>query len=246
MAYLDATADTDRGAIAPQEELERWLAEQGHHIADLERALPPEPSTLVSGKGALTSAAARDLAMTYLATYRSDAERLPLAAMRSALEETGPDPAAIAQAHNVDLACVFRRLATLPKEILREDVGLAVCDASGTLTFRKPIDGFTLPRFGAACPLLPLYQALGRPMSPVRALVEQAARTPRTFLTYSIAQPAHPAGFEQPTVFEATMLILDAGPGAREPGTTIPIGPTCRICPRLSCSARREPTILSA
>ncbi|MCB1843770.1 MAG: hypothetical protein KDI09_12470, partial [Halioglobus sp.] len=30
-------------------------------------------------------------------------------------------------------------------------------DGSGTLTLRKPVAGFSLPRFGAACPLWPLY-----------------------------------------------------------------------------------------
>ena len=246
VAYLDAGPDTERGAISPQEELERWLDDEGYHIADLERALPSDPAAIATSAQALSSSAARDLAEAYLRRYVDDATRLPLATLRKAIEGGTADPATIAREEGVDLACVFRRLAAIPKDILPDGAGLAICDGSGTLTFRKPVDGFTLPRFGAACPLLPLYQALSRPMSPVRALVEQAGRTPRTFLTYSIAQPAYQAGFGDPTVFEATMLIFDAGPGAREPGAAVPVGPTCRICPREACSARREPTILSS
>ncbi len=45
------------------------------------------------------------------------------------------------------------------------------------------------------------------------------------------------------------MLILpdagpDAGADARPAGAALPIGSTCRICPRADCVARREPTIL--
>lgn len=245
VGYLDAGTDTERGPLAPQEELEAWLAARGHHVAELERALPPDLDAVVNAAAELTSSAARDLARRFLARYRSDAERLPLGALREALAAAGPDPAALAARFGTDLACAFRRLAALPPGTLAEGVGLAICDASGALTFRKPVDGFSLPRFGAACPLLPIYQALGRPMSPVRAVVEHPGHTPRRFLTYSIAQPAHPAGFEQPTVFEATMLVLPEAAGAGRAGAALPIGSTCRICPREGCPARREPSILT-
>lgn len=246
VAYLDQETDTGGGAVAPQEEVEIWLAQRDYHVADLERALPPDIDALVAAADGLASAPARSLARRYLARCRADATRLPLDALRAALGDVGPDPAALAVRFGADLATVFRRLATLPGGDLTGGAGLAICDASGALTFRRPIDGFTLPRFGAACPLLPLYQALGRPMSPVRAVVEQAGRTPRRFVTYSIAQPAHPAGFEEPTVFEATMLILPEGAGGRDRPAAVPIGPSCRICPRERCAARREPSILAA
>ncbi len=245
VTYLDAGTDADRGTLTPQEELEAWLTGRGHHVAELERALPPDPEALTRGIEALGAPAAQDLARRYLSRYRDDARRLPLGPLRAALAGTGTDPASLAARFGADLACVFRRLAALPEGDLPEPAGIAICDASGTLTFRKPIDGFSLPRFGAACPLLPLYQALGRPMSPVRAVVEQPGQGRRRFVTYSVAQPAHPAGFEQPTVFEATMLILPEPAGERRETSAIPIGPTCRICPREACIARREPSILT-
>ncbi|MEM0947317.1 MAG: helix-turn-helix domain-containing protein [Pseudomonadota bacterium] len=245
VSYLDAGADADKGVAAPQEELEAWLEGQGYHISPLERALPPEISSLIESASVLTSPAATALARDYLVRYRKDAEAMPLPAMREALAQYGPDPAALARAFEVDLASVFRRMAALPDTPQLGAVGLAICDASGTLTFRKPVDGFSLPRFGAACPLLPLYQALARPMSPVRTRVEQAGRRPRRFLAYAISQPAHPAGFDGPVVFEASMLVLpDDGPG-RETGPVEPIGTSCRICSRGTCAARREPSILA-
>ncbi len=82
-------------------------------------------------------------------------------------------------------------------------------------------------------------------MIPVRTLDEQTGRTPRRFLTYAISQPAHPAGFDGPAVFEAAMLILpDDGP-ERPAEPMVSIGTSCRICPRRGCAARREPSILS-
>ncbi|MBT8455624.1 MAG: DUF2083 domain-containing protein [Rhodobacteraceae bacterium] len=243
--YLDAGADAERGASAPQEELEGWLEDTGFHMPDLERALPPAIETIVQGADALSSASSRALAALHLARYRQEAERMPLKDMLAAVEEVGLEPALLAQRFTVDLPSVFRRLASLPEVEGKGRIGLVICDASGTLTFQKSTDGFPMPRFGAACPLLPLYQALGRPMSPVRQVVEQPGRTPRRFLTYAISQPAHPQGFDGPTVFEASMLILPddrvAIPGERP----VPVGTSCRICPRRSCAARREPSILA-
>jgi predicted transcriptional regulator len=115
---------------------------------------------------------------------------------------------------------------------------LVICDASGTLTLRKRIAGFSLPRFGAACPLWPLFSALSRPMVPIEQIVE----TPNgdRFLIRAFCQPSYPEGFAGPELRQAVMLIL--------PATTGParlIGATCRICPRKDCAARREPAILS-
>ncbi|MDU8946568.1 helix-turn-helix domain-containing protein [Ovoidimarina sediminis] len=244
--YLDAETAADGARATPQEDLEAWLSAEGWHLADLERALPPSAASLVQRAEALRSDAARRLAADYATRYRKDAEALPLGALRDAIARHGLDPAALSQAFGVDLATVFRRIATLPDEAGAGPVGLAICDASGTLVFRKPIAGFALPQFGAACPLLPLYQALGRPMSPVRAIVEQAGRHSARFLTYAISQPGQPADFDGPVVFEATMLILPEPQPPQRQAQVIPIGPTCRVCPRDHCVARREPSILSA
>ncbi len=87
----------------------------------------------------------------------------------------------------------MRRLAVLPSLGL----GLVICDGSGTLTFRKSAPGFPLPRFGAACPLWPLYAALGRPQQPVEATVEVAGQDRRPFRVQAwcdTCDPLAPAG----------------------------------------------------
>ena len=51
-------------------------------------------------------------------------------------------------------------------------LGLVICDGSGTLTFRKPAEGFAIPRFGAACPLWNAHQAFEMPGRINRQLAE--------------------------------------------------------------------------
>ncbi len=249
--YLDAAAAEDGRLATPQEEFEAWLAAQGHHIAALERSPAPAPEALVAGAAELATAASRAMAVRFLQRYARDARALPLAAFRAAVEELGPDPGRLAQRFGAGLPAVFRRLASLPGsgrpgERRAGPVGLVVCDGAGALTFRKPAEGFALPRFGAGCPLWPLYQALARPMTPIRGMVEMAGRLPLRFLAYAVCEPVQPAGFDMPQVLEASMLILPAGsagaPGAAEAAQ--PAGPTCRICPRAACPARREPSVL--
>ncbi|NDR59446.1 helix-turn-helix transcriptional regulator [Aliiruegeria sabulilitoris] len=244
--YLDDASATDIAGSTPQEELDGWLRGRGFHIAELERSLALEPETLVNRSTELQSAAAREMGQKFLERYRKDAEHMPLKSFAEAATATGFDPAALSVRFGVDLTAVFRRLATLPTELVGAEIGLVTCDGSGTLTFRKPVEGFPLPRYSAACPLWPLYQALSRPMAPVRRRVEIGGRNPRGFVAYAVCQPAQPAGFDGPQVLEAAMLILPleiVGAEILEPPQEV--GTSCRICPRAVCAARREPSIMS-
>ncbi|MBC7158004.1 MAG: DUF2083 domain-containing protein, partial [Rhodobacteraceae bacterium] len=159
------------------------------------------------------------------------------------LAAAGPDPLALAAATGADLALVLRRLAALPGAA---DTGLLICDGAGALLMRKPVEGFRPPRFGAGCPLWPLYAALARPMQPLVVTIETAARLPRRFAAVAIAQPRRPAGPDLPPVWEATMLLRPAPAPAAGIAAPAPlrVGTTCRICPRADCPARREPALV--
>ena len=136
---------------------------------------------------------------------------------------------------------MFRRMATLPGR----PEGLVLCDASGTLTFRKPIPVFTPPRFGAACALWPLYAALARPMLPVEALAEMDGPANPRLRLRAYAQTRHVGGFQGIELRSAAMLITPVPQGVAS-GSVLPIGSTCRVCSRTACPARREPSILVA
>lgn len=226
--YLDnAGQEEDQALASPQEEVEAWLAAQDW--------VPGDPQVLASR-------AARQMAQAWLAQAARDAAAMPAPDFATALAEVGPDPARLAARFGCDVLTAFRRIALRPGA----EAGLVLCDASGTLTFRKPISGFALPRFGAACPLWPLFTALARPMTPIETLIETAGPQPQRFRIRAFCQPRFPAGFRGPELREAAMLILPE-PRSGDPRGTEPlaIGSTCRICQRDACPARREPSILA-
>lgn len=236
VGYLDGAAAQETGIAAPLEELEAWISAQGWHLPAMEAGA--EPEALIEGAPELASQAARALAREWLETYARDAAALPLAPFLDELARTGLEPGTLAQTFGCSPAAVFRRLSVLPASA--GPIGLVICDGSGTLVFRKPLVGFSLPRFGAACPLWPLYQALARPSQPVHTHVTMAGRAGARFDTRAWCELRHLDGFDAPPVLRSYMLILPApaeGPSQR-------VGTACRICPRIGCGARREPSIM--
>ncbi|QDC09149.1 helix-turn-helix domain-containing protein [Oceanicola sp. D3] len=246
--YLDDGGSADAGAGTPQEEVEGWLAGQGFHIEALEVGGAGRTERLVQeahAAGQLRGEASQAMATAQLERYRADAEAMPLGTFAEAAHELGYDPGPLAARFQQPVEAVLRRLASLPRDGLPGEIGLVGCDGSGTLTFRKPVSGFPMPRFGAACALWPLYAALTRPTLPVRAVVEMAGRSPRRFTAFAICRPVGETAFGAPQVFEAHMLLLDEGfGGAREAQQVLELGTSCRICPREACPARREPSII--
>ena len=235
VSYLEGPDQKDDVVASPQEELEAWLAVWGWHLGELEQG---DLGALEKQMLGLKSPAARTLARAWIKTVLRDAAELPLPEFQAALAELGPDPALLAQRFGVEMLAVFRRLALLPGS----RYGLVICDGSGTLTFRKTIEGFAVPRFGAACPLWPIYSALSRPMSAIAAVVETAARVPQRYAVRAICQVRTAGGFGGIELREAAMLYW---PDDGQKGDAVPIGSTCRICARPRCAARREPSILS-
>ena len=235
VAYLDGSERPTEGIASPQDEVETWIAALGWQVGDL------DAETLVrlnNDLARLASPGARVLAATWLSQVAHDAALLPLAKFRAALAEFGPDPALLARHFGVGILSVFRRLALMPGSTF----GVVICDGSGAMTFRKPVAGFSLPRFGAACPLWPVFTALSRPMMAVSAVVEMAGPMTRRFGVQAFCQVTQTGGFGTVEVREAAMLIRPQLAGTGEP---VRIGPTCRICTWRNCVARREPSILT-
>ncbi|MCT4333029.1 short-chain fatty acyl-CoA regulator family protein [Paracoccus sp. YLB-12] len=227
VAYLDSF-EAESPIFTPQEEVEAWMA----------AGAPP-----VDEAGDLASDAARQLARTHLARLEEERERLPDADLSAASVDQA-DAVSIAARLGAPLDLVMRRLAALRPEGFAR-AGLLVCDGSGALTLRRPAPGFPLPRPGDACPLWPLYQALAAPQTAMAHLVV----TPegRRFTTLSYATRSQPSGISGPVLGRAQMLFQPAPASASAPALPeVPIGPSCRICPRADCAARREPSILLA
>lgn len=244
VTYLDESEESDERRGSPQEEVEAFVARSGFHFVRIEDGTS-EPDALVRDAPELTSRAARLIAREVLIRYSEDAQAMPLKAFRDAIGRAGPDPIALAETFGADLSAVFRRLSAMPDGVLSGDVGLVVCDSSGSILFRKQVEGFALPRFGASCPLWPVFTALSRPMMPIRRRVSQLGRSAMLFDCMAIAQPVGTPLFDENPLYQSTMLILPVSGDAEDKTAVQPVGSSCRVCPRSECHARREPSILS-
>ncbi|WGW05886.1 helix-turn-helix transcriptional regulator [Tropicibacter oceani] len=242
VTYLEADSEAATELGVPQEELDATLEAAGHQVPELEQGGTVDAAAARLGQG--LSTAARALLVTWLQRYASDAAALPIARLQAPLDDLGPDPARLAQALAADPAQVMRRLAALPPQVLPDPVGLAICDASGVLSYRKPLPDFPMPRFGAACPLWPLYRALNRPWVILSLPVVQPGRHETVYQAQALASPVGAHAVNADPLFEAHMLIRPL-PGRPEGAAPLPVGTACRICPRAGCPGRREPSVLA-
>ena len=243
VGYLEAPADSGALALSPVEEVDAYFDRRGHHIADLEG--PAESDADVEElivATALTNPAAEMLLRGRLSTYRSDARAMPQDAFEAAAIETRHDPALLAARFGVGPAAILRRLSSLPERPAHPAFGFASCDGAGAVTRLKAIEGFSLPRAAAACPVWPLFQALSRPGQPIRAIVAQPGEGGRRYLCHAIAGPLGPVRFDGLAPVEAVMLVQAAPLGE---AVMLDVGGGCRICPRPACPARREPSLLA-
>lgn len=239
VAYLDRSGEvSDHDMASPQEELESWLETRGWQLSELEEAGGRE--RLMAEVSGFASVAARKLGLAYVAQAAKEVAALPMGRLEEEIARNGGDPVLIGGATGLSVLAVMRRIALMPGS----RAGLVTCDASGTLLFRKPVDGFALPRFGAACPLWPLFGALARPFSPISGVVAISGRANRFFRVMAICETRLPGGFVGPELREAGMLILPMDQPVPA-GASLSIGSSCRICPQSRCPARREPSILA-
>lgn len=243
VGYLDAGGNAAGAATLPQDEVEVWLAESNWSVPLIEQN-PDCARRDVPGLEGM-SASAVSLMDAFLEQYRKDVRAVPLDIFRQALEHVGSDPILLAARFGVGLPCIFRRLASMAQDDLPDGQlrGLVACDASGTLTFRKPVLGFDVPHHGSACALWPLFQAAGRPMSPIRQDVRTVTRDEQGFETFAFGEVAYPTGYNGPPVVTSWMLI---SPQKQTTEKALPVGMSCRICAVESCPARREPSIVGA
>ncbi len=240
MGYLEQGKSASAAARSPQEEVEAYLAHHSFHFPALE-AGACSVQEMLEGDGQTLSDAARFILRGVLEQVRRDAAALPTAQLEAALGKTGVDPVALAQALDVPVALMLRRLAAVP----RLGAGLVVCDRSGTVIFRKSVDGFSVPRFDSCCPLWPLFGALGAVGSVLHARLGQLGRGQVQFDAYATTEPGPAGMYNAPPAARAVMLLLAAPPGDTDHRVT-EVGATCRICPQSGCAARREPSILKA
>ncbi|WP_299145902.1 helix-turn-helix domain-containing protein [uncultured Tateyamaria sp.] len=241
VGFLDAETGDAAAPNSAQEDVEAFLEANDYAFPELE-AGRAAIEDVVRAAPELTSVAARHIAHGVLTRVSSDAARVAMADLRAALADAPPDPLALARRFGVSVPCILRRLSAVPGLAC----GLVVADRAGSLLFRKGIPGFIIPRYGSACPLWPLFQALGQPGQVLFQRVRMPGRSDAVFDCYAASETLGPVTLNAPPLAQSTMLMLPVpemdlrgGPEVRD------VGGACRICPVQACAGRREPSILS-
>ena len=252
IAYFDQAQETTKIGASAHEIFERFLTKRQHVFAELEDTDAPAPIVRKILKEELAEAPeeARKKAEARLLTYASDAAHMPLSTFLATAQKSSFSPDHLAAAFNTDLHAVFRRLATLKRaDIDAPSFGLVVVNAAGQPLFRRPLEGFSLPRFSSICALWPAFQALSTPSLPISEII--VLPNGREFLARAIALSTSPAQFGKSPTFSSAMLVTSLNDahkfGMWSGGASLvsrKVGTSCRLCQKETCDARSEPTIL--
>lgn len=181
-----------------------------------------------------------------LASYFAGALLMPYAPFRAAADELRYDVTRIGHRFDTSFEQVCHRLTTLsrpgaegvPLHFLRTDI-------AGNISKRFSASGLRLPRYGAACPRWIVHHAFASP----GRVVSQVARLPdgETFLCVARADVAEPGGSDTAghhavmigsAIEHAPRFIYADGLDLTAARTVVPVGVTCRQCPREDCVHR--------
>lgn len=239
VGYLDPSQDTDAIPTTPEEEIDRFMRARNYTLPELGET--HEPSTLLADATEIKSSSARQVAQQFLDTYYKQSSALP-AEKLGEIERASDSLSGMAKAAGIPLTDLMMRLAFRPASPGRAQYGYVVADASGAMLIKRPISGFSIPRIGQACPLWPVFQAFSRPLMLQETTIRQEGRDAIELQVSSIAIPENDVTHGEVPRFKAHMLLKQSS----QPGTApISVGVNCRICPKTSCSSRRESSILS-
>lgn len=231
--YFDHLAEGEHHLSTPLDELVAYLATATDAIP---AGSPTEGARNTPGGHSRAAGLMIEAALTRLC---ADAELLPQETLNAALSEENLDPLAIASAANVSPDVVLRSLAFRAAASRDKAFGLIECDGTGAITLRKDLAGFALPRYGAGCALWPLYSAMTRPH--VMEHCDLELPSGQLFEAFALASFSTTGTSTLPPVLRAVMIFRPKH--GRADARARPVGANCRICPRDTCQARREPSI---
>ncbi|MEQ8710671.1 MAG: short-chain fatty acyl-CoA regulator family protein [Rhodospirillales bacterium] len=210
------------------------------HLAGLEFA--PLLDDLVRDDR-LTKEDSRERARHALQSYAAAALLMPYDAFFEAAETGRYDIERLAGRFRGSIEQVAHRLVTLrrpgsegiPFSFLR-------ADPAGNISKPFSIPDLRMPRFGGACPLWALYEALGSPDRTVAQMAEMPGGNRYLFIARRVSRPTD--GFPDPPTVHAIMLGCEAanahrtvyGDGFQRP--VVKAGFNCRSCPRERCGQR--------
>ncbi|AHE53853.1 hypothetical protein NX02_10685 [Sphingomonas sanxanigenens DSM 19645 = NX02] len=233
----------------------------------IDRALPPEsrrfmlalqlaaieleaPIAAVAGSARLRSDVAQNILASGLANYAAGALLMPYEAFRAAARAMRHDIDRLRQGFGVSFEQACHRLSTLQRPGAR-GIPFFFCrvDMAGNITKRHSATRLQFARFGGACPLWIVHEAVAIPdrilvqlaetpdgvryVSMAKGLVKPSgsyARAPRRYAVALGCEAEHAAEF-----------IYADGLDIASTTAATPIGISCRLCPRADCDQRAFP-----
>ena len=266
-ALTDRLAQAHAIRIVPAAGAEAALSalDPGAGTLAINRALPPESRRFliatrlaalefagtiaaVADAAALRTEIARRLLALGLANYAAGALLMPYARFARAARACRHDIDRLRQGFAVSFEQACHRLSTLQRPGAR-GVPFFFCrvDMAGNITKRHSATRLQFARFGGACPLWVVHEAVAIP----DRIVVQLAETPDGERYVSMAKGlVKPSGSysRAPRRYAVALgcearhadefIYADAMPAA---GPATPIGVSCRLCPRPDCDQRAFP-----
>ena len=233
--------------IDPGQPAESRRFQLAHQLAAL--ALKDEIAAVVEGAG-LGNAASRQLLFVGLCNYAAGALLMPYRRFRAEARAMRHDIDRLAQAFGTSFEQACHRLSTLQREDAK-GVPFFFCrvDMAGNITKRHSATRLQFARFGGACPLWIVHEAVAIPdrvlvqlaetpdgvryVSMAKGLVKPSGRYDRLPRRYAVA-----LGCEAEHAGE---FVYADGLDLRPASAAIKIGVSCRICPRPDCDQRAFP-----
>jgi len=187
-----------------------------------------------------------------LANYAAGALLMPYGAFRQAAREMRHDIDRLARQFGVSFEQACHRLSTLQRPGMR-GIPFFFCrvDMAGNITKRHSATRLQFARFGGACPLWGVHEAVAIPdrivvqlaempdgmryVSMAKGLVKPSgsyARAPRRYAVALGCEIEHAANF----IYADGLRLTDEA-------AATPIGMSCRLCPREGCDQRAFPPL---
>ncbi|MDF7774933.1 short-chain fatty acyl-CoA regulator family protein [Sphingomonas sp. AOB5] len=240
----DYDPETRTLRLDPSQAPETNLFSLAHQLARLEFA---DLIRDIAHSG-IDTPAGRELLSAGLANYAASALVMPYGRFRVAAREMRHDIDRLRQRFGASFEQACHRLSTLQRPGAA-GIPFFFCrvDMAGNITKRHSATRLQFARFGGACPLWVVHEAVA---IPDRILV-QLAETPDGVRYVSMAKGlVKPSGsYTRPPRRYAVALGCEEShapdfiyaDGLRTDGIATPIGTSCRICPRHDCDQRAFP-----
>lgn len=206
----------------------------------------------VADASGLASPEARELLGLGLANYAAGALLMPYTRFRESARELRHDIDRLRQRFGTSFEQTCHRLSTLQRPGA-QGIPFFFCrvDMAGNITKRHSATRLEFARFGGACPLWVVHEAVAIPDRILTQLAETPDGARYVIMAKGLVKPS--ASYDRPPRRYAVALGCEEShaaefvyaDGLRPGGVATPIGTSCRICPRSNCDQRAFPPAAS-